>query len=158
MVAQAGQAKRALCGTRASSASSRSRSSPHPRSRARRRRTSSTCSTVPRWTTRAASRSRPLGAFSMLDRSDRGIATRRRTRARCSGPYARYVIFNSPENCSDAACGVDDILIDPSDHSARFSAPQVAATYRSVVWGSAGAVANANPVGRLKLDGDPGRG
>jgi hypothetical protein len=28
------------------------------------------------------------------------------------------LIFNSPENFSDAACGDDDIFIDPSDHSA----------------------------------------
>jgi hypothetical protein len=65
------------------------------------------------------------------------------------------VIFNSPENCSDAACGVDHILIDASDHSAGFNAAQITATNRSVVWRSAGAV--ANPAGRPKLDGAPGR-
>jgi hypothetical protein len=65
----------------------------------------------------------------MLDRSDRGIATKLRTRARPGHAHTLwYVIFNSPENCSDAACGDDDILIDPSDHSAGFNAPQIAAT------------------------------
>jgi hypothetical protein len=67
-----------------------------------------------------------------------------------------YVIFNSPENCSDAACDDDDIIIDPSDHSAGFNAPQIAATRASVARGSAGAV--TNPAGRLKLDGALGAG
>jgi hypothetical protein len=59
------------------------------------------------------------GAFSMLDRSERAIATKLRTRARPGHAHTLwYMIFNSPENCSDAACGDDDILIDPSDHSA----------------------------------------
>ena len=72
------------------------------------------------------------GAFSMLDRSDRGIATKLRTRARSGHAHTLwYVIFNSPENCSDAACGDDDIFIDPSDHSAGFNAPQIAATRAS---------------------------
>jgi hypothetical protein len=97
------------------------------------------------------------GAFSMLDRSERGIATKLRTRARPGHAHTLwYVIFNSPENCSDAACGDDDIFIDPSNHSAGFNAPQIAATRASVVWGSAGAV--ANPAGRLKLDGALGAG
>jgi len=97
------------------------------------------------------------GAFSMLDRSDRGIATKLRTRARSGHAHTLwYVIFNSPENCSDAACHDDDIVIDPSGHSAGFNAPQIAATRASVVWGSAGAV--ANPAGRLKLDGALGAG
>ena len=61
----------------------------------------------------------------------------------------------SPEKCSDAACGDDDISIDPSDHSAGFNAPQIAATRASVAWGSAGAV--ANPAGRLKAGRGPGR-
>jgi len=47
-------------------------------------------------------------------------STKLRTRARPGHAHTLwYVIFNSPENCSDAACGDDDILIDPSDHSAR---------------------------------------
>ena len=97
------------------------------------------------------------GAFSKLDRSERGIATKLRTRARPGHAHTLwYVIFNSPENCSDAACGDDDIFIDPSNHSAGFNAPQIAATRASVVWGSAGAV--ANPAGRLKLDGALGAG
>jgi hypothetical protein len=97
------------------------------------------------------------GAFSMLDRSDRGIATKLPTRARSGHAHTLwYVIFNSPENCSDAACGDDDIFIDPSDHSAGFNALQIAATRASVAWGSAGAV--ANPAGRLKLDGALGAG
>jgi hypothetical protein len=97
------------------------------------------------------------GAFSMLDRSERGIATKLRTRALPGHAHTLwYVIFNSPENCSDAACGDDDIFIDPSDHSAGFNAPRIAATRASVVWGSAGAV--ANPAGRLKLDGALGAG
>ena len=97
------------------------------------------------------------GAFSMLERSDRGIETRLRTRARPGHAHSLwYVIFNSPENCSDGACGDDDIFIDPSDHSAGFNAPQIAATRASSVWGGAGAVANA--AGRLKLDGALGVG
>jgi hypothetical protein len=66
-----------------------------------------------------------------------------------------YVIFNSPENCSDAAGG-DDIFIDPSDHSTGFNAPQIAATRAPVARGSAGAV--ANPAGRLTLDEALGAG
>ncbi len=34
-----------------------------------------------------------------------------------------------------AACGDDDIFIDPSNHSAGFNAPQIAATRASVVRG-----------------------
>ena len=64
------------------------------------------------------------------------------------------MIFISPENCSDAACGDDDIFIDPSDHSARFNA--IAGTRASVARGSAGAV--THPAGRLKLDGALGAG
>jgi hypothetical protein len=92
------------------------------------------------------------GAFSMLDRSERGIATKLPTRAR-SGHVDTlwYVSFNSPENRSDAAGGDDDIFIDPSDHSAGSNAPQIAAIPASVARGSAGAV--TNPAGRLKLDG-----
>ena len=97
------------------------------------------------------------GAFSMLERSDRGIETRLRTRSRPGHAHSLwYVIFNSPENCSDGACGDDDIFIDPSDRSAGFNAPQIAATRASAVWGSAGAVANR--AGRLKLDGALGVG
>lgn len=99
-----------------------------------------------------ASREPVTGAFSMLERSDRGIETRLRTRARPGHAHSLwYVIFNSPENCSDGACGDDDIFIDPSDHSVGFNAAQIAATRVSSVWASAGAV--ANPAGRLKLDG-----
>jgi hypothetical protein len=79
------------------------------------------------------------GAFSMLERADRGIATKVRTRARAGNAHTLwYVIFNAPENCSGGACGDDDIFIDPSDHSAGFNAAQIAATRASVVWGSAG--------------------
>ncbi|HEX2233304.1 MAG TPA: hypothetical protein VHG69_08065 [Thermoleophilaceae bacterium] len=97
------------------------------------------------------------GAFSMLNRADDGITTKVRTRARPGHAHTLwYVIFNAPENCSDGACGDDDIFIDPSDHSAGFNAAQIAATHASVVWGNAGAV--ANPAGRLKLDGALGTG
>ena len=97
------------------------------------------------------------GAFSMLNRADAGITTRVRTRARPGHAHTLwYVIFNAPENCSDGACGDDDIFIDPTDHSAGFNAAQIAATHASVVWGNAGAV--ANPAGRLKLDGALGTG
>jgi hypothetical protein len=83
--------------------------------------------------------------------------TKVRTRARPGHAHTLwYVIFNAPENCSDGACGDDDIFIDPSDHSAGFNAAQIAATHASVVWGNAGAV--ANPAGRLKLDGALGTG
>jgi hypothetical protein len=76
------------------------------------------------------------GVFWMLDRSDRGIATKLPTRARSGHAHTLwYVIFNSPENCSDAACGDDDIFIDPSDHSAGVNAPQIAATRASVAPG-----------------------
>jgi len=99
-----------------------------------------------------ATREPVTGAFSMLDRSDRGIETKLRTRARRGHAHSLwYVVFNAPENCSDGACGDDDIFNDPSDHSAGFNAPQIAATRASSVWGNAGAV--ANPAGRLKLDG-----
>jgi hypothetical protein len=99
-----------------------------------------------------ATREPVTGAFSMLDRTDRGITTKVRTRVRPGHAHTLwYVIFNAPENCSDGVCGDDDIFIDPSDHSAGFNAAQIAATRASVVWGSAGAV--ANPAGRLKLDG-----
>jgi hypothetical protein len=54
------------------------------------------------------------GAFSMLDRSDRGIATKLRTRARPGHAHTLwYVIFSSPENCSYAARGDDNILHRP---------------------------------------------
>jgi hypothetical protein len=65
------------------------------------------------------------GAFSMLDRSDRGIATKLPSRARSGHAHTlSYLIFN---------------------------APQIAAIRASVPRGSAGAV--TNPAGRLKLDG-----
>jgi hypothetical protein len=52
----------------------------------------------------------------MLDLS----ATKLITRARSDHAHTLlHVIFNSPENRSDAACGDDDIFIDPSDHSLR---------------------------------------
>jgi hypothetical protein len=83
----------------------------------------------------------------------RGVLDARSLRARDRdqaahprSPRSRHtlwcLIFNSPENCSDAACGDDDIFIDPSNHSVGFNAPQIAATRASVVWGSAGAVTN----------------
>lgn len=97
------------------------------------------------------------GAFSMLERADEGITTQVRTRVRPGHAHTLwYAIFNAPENCSDGVCGDDDIFIDPSDHSAGFNAAQIEATRASVVWGSAGAVANA--AGRLKLDGALGKG
>ncbi len=97
------------------------------------------------------------GAFSTLERADRGIATKIRTRARPGHAHSLwYVIFNAPENCSDGACGEDDIFIDPDDHSASFNAQQIVATRASSVWGKAGAV--ANPAGRLKLNGALRRG
>ena len=92
------------------------------------------------------------GAFSMLERADQGITTKVRTRARAGHAHTLwYVIFNAPERCSDGVCGDDDVFLDLSDHSAGFNAAQIAATRASVLWGSAGAV--ANPAGRLKLDG-----
>lgn len=97
------------------------------------------------------------GAFSMLDRGGEGITTKVRTRARPGHAHTLwYVIFNAPQNCSDAICGDDDVFLDPNDHSAGFNAPQIVATRASVVWGNAGAV--ANPGGRLKLDGGLGVG
>ena len=97
------------------------------------------------------------GAFSMLERTDRGITTKLRTRARPGHAYTLwYVIFNAPQNCSDGACADDDVFADPSDHSAGFNPAQIAATRVSVVWSGAGAV--ANPAGRLKLDGALGKG
>lgn len=97
------------------------------------------------------------GAFSVLDRGDEGIATKVRTRARPGHAHTLwYAVFNAPENCSDGACGDDDVFADPSDHSAGFNAAQIATTRVSVVWAGAGAV--ANPAGRLKLDGALGTG
>jgi hypothetical protein len=97
------------------------------------------------------------GAFSMLERGGRGIATEIRTRARPGHAHSLwYVIFNAPQNCSDGACGEDDIFIDPDDHSAGFNAEQIVATRASSVWGKAGAV--ANPGGRLRLNGALGPG
>jgi hypothetical protein len=97
------------------------------------------------------------GAFSMLDRADQGITSKVRTRARPGHAHTLwYVIFNAPENCSDGVCGDDDVFIDPNDHSAGFNAAQIAMTRASVLWGSAGAVANR--AGRLKLDGSLGTG
>jgi hypothetical protein len=97
------------------------------------------------------------GAFSMLERVDRGIETKVRTRARPGHAHSLwFVIFNAPENCSDGACGEDDIFIDPDDHSAGFNAEQIVATRASSVWGKAGAV--SNPAGRLKLNGALGAG
>src|SRR5918996_2334965 len=65
-----------------------------------------------------ATREPVRGAFSKLERSDRGIETRLRTRARPGHAHSLwYVIFNAPENCSDQGCGDDDIFTDPSDHS-----------------------------------------
>ena len=50
------------------------------------------------------------GAFSMLDRAERASATKLRTRTRPGHAHTLwYVIFNSPENCSDAACDDDDL-------------------------------------------------
>jgi hypothetical protein len=96
-------------------------------------------------------------AFSMLGRAADGITTKVRTRAHPGHAHTLwYVIFNAPANCSGGACGDDDIFSDPSDHSAGFNAPQIAATRASLVWGNAGAV--ANPAGRLKLDGALGTG
>jgi hypothetical protein len=97
------------------------------------------------------------GAFSMLDRSDQGITSKVRTRARPGHAHTLwYVIFNAPENCSDGVCGDDDVFIDPNDHSAGFNAAQIVMTRASVLWGSAGAVATR--AGRLKLDGSLGTG
>lgn len=43
------------------------------------------------------------GAFSMLERVDRGIATKVRTRARPGHAHSLwFVIFNALQNCSDA--------------------------------------------------------
>jgi hypothetical protein len=95
------------------------------------------------------------GAFSMLDRTDQGIATKVRTRARAGHAYALwYVIVNAPESCSDGLCGTTMSSPTRADHSAGPNAPQIAATRASVVWAGAGAV--ANPAGRLKLDGGLG--
>src|ERR671919_1034616 len=97
------------------------------------------------------------GAFSMLERTAEGIANKLRTRARPGHAQTLwYAIFNAPENCSDGACGDDDVFVDPSDHSAGFNVAQIQAARISVVWAGAGAV--ANPAGRLKLDGFLGRG
>jgi hypothetical protein len=76
------------------------------------------------------------GAFSMLDRTDQGITTKVRTRARPGHAHTlRSVIFNAPQRCSDGGCGDDDVFVDASDHSAGFNAAQIAATRASVVWG-----------------------
>jgi hypothetical protein len=100
----------------------------------------------------AATGAKVAGAFSMLNRADEGVTTKVRTRARPGHALTLwYVIFNAPENCSEGVCGEDDVFVDPNDHSAGFNAAQITAARVSVVWGSAGAV--ANPAGRLKLDG-----
>lgn len=91
-------------------------------------------------------------AFSRLHRSDGGITSEVRTRVRAGHAHTLwYAIFNAPQNCSDGACGPDDIFADPEDHDAGFNAEQIMATRASVVWGSAGAVSDAE--GRLKLKG-----
>jgi hypothetical protein len=97
------------------------------------------------------------GAFSVIDRADEGIATKVRTRARPGHAHTLwYAIFNAPENCSDGACGNDDVFIDPSDHTAGFNAAQIATTRVSVVWAGAGAV--ANPAGRPEARRRPRHG
>jgi hypothetical protein len=87
------------------------------------------------------------GAFSMLDCSERGIDDQAaHTRARPGhGHTLWYVIFTSPENCSDAACGDDDIFIDPSNHSAGV---QRAADRRHSCLGG---------LGKRRSGGQPGR-
>jgi hypothetical protein len=46
------------------------------------------------------------GAFSMLDRTDQGITTKVRTRARPGHAHTLwYVIFNAPQRCSDGFRG-----------------------------------------------------
>lgn len=100
----------------------------------------------------AATQEQVVSAFSMLDRTAAGIATKVRTRVGAGRAHTLwYVIFNAPEHCSDAVCGQDDIFVDPRDHAAGFNAAQIAATRASLVSGGTGAVSNR--AGRLKLDG-----
>lgn len=92
------------------------------------------------------------GAFSMLERAEDSIATKIRTGDIGGNAYtAWYVIFNAPAECSDGVCGEDDIFNEPGNPGAGFNADQIEAARISVVFGNAGAVANA--AGRLQLDG-----
>lgn len=53
---------------------------------------------------------RVTGAFSTLDGTDEGMATKIRTRGNQGHALTLwYVIFNAPENCSDGVCGEDDV-------------------------------------------------
>jgi len=90
----------------------------------------------------------PVGAaFSMLERTDEGVATKIRTRVEPGDAYtAWYVIFNAPENCNTGACGEDDLF--NSDGS--FNVEQIEAARIAVVWGTGGV---ANPGGRLNVEG-----
>jgi hypothetical protein len=88
------------------------------------------------------------GAYSALVRGEDRIGSRIRTWAVAGDAYTLwYVIFNAPQECSDGACGGDDIF--NSDGS--FNVDQIEAARISVLWGNAGAV--AKPSGRLSLGG-----
>lgn len=93
------------------------------------------------------------GTFSMLDRGDEAVASRIRTTATPGHAVTLwYVIFNAPGNCSDGACGADDLFLDPAAGGAGgFNDAQIDAARISVVYGGDGGVVNA--AGRLALDG-----
>ena len=88
------------------------------------------------------------GAFSQLDRSEDGVATKVRTAANSGHANTLwYVIFNAPENCNGGVCGEDDIFVAPGVPNED----QIQAARVSVLWSGAGAV--TNPAGRLSLGG-----
>lgn len=90
-------------------------------------------------------------AFSMLDRSDDAVSSKIRTAAAHGHAVTLwYVIFNAPENCSDDACGEDDIFLG-GDPNNGFDFNQIEAARISVVYGGDGDVVNGG--GRLALDG-----
>lgn len=94
-----------------------------------------------------------VGGFSLLEREDHGIATTIRTRDTAGHAYTLwYVIFNAPQHCSGGVCDENDIFdFHPENSFFPFNEPQIRATRVSLLWGKAGAVANA--AGRVKLDG-----
>lgn len=88
------------------------------------------------------------GTFSMLERTDDGVATKIRTRVEPGDAYTVwYVIFNAPQNCNTGACGEDDIF----NPDGSFNVVQIEAARIAAVWANAGGV--ANPAGRLNLEG-----
>jgi hypothetical protein len=88
------------------------------------------------------------GAFTKLDRTADGVASKIRTSVAAGHAFTVwYVIFNESSACSDGMCGEDDIFTESGD----FNVPQIEATRLSVVWGSSGGVSNS--AGRISLDG-----